>query len=349
MRLVFSVKENRGTPVSIVIELIRHWFSLDELKQFKDDESLKAFGKSFIDVNIIQQAMEVKEPSPHIAASITEFSRYISINEPEKAKTVLLDLSNFSEELQSNIELEVMQLISKSQSEIKGKNLDKRLLQVKSILNSLPTVYKDIVITTCFVNFCDQFQLIEKEKVKLIKSLLINDGKPQTLGKLIVFCSESNISANALQALCKNFGISISRLTGMFLHIRITEHNQQVVKHLEYFKKMITHCDFVILAIYALSNELIKDEIFFERFLENTKIKNSEILALSSVLVKMKKNHSLAALIKTVLENRKNESIYQTVLSLKAYSESGDIKLLMTLPKEMRSLILDNQSEQNND
>jgi predicted DNA-binding protein YlxM (UPF0122 family) len=54
-------------------------------------------------------------------------------------------------------------------------------------------------------------------------------------------------------------------------------------------------------------------------------------------------------LVEVALENVKNESIYQSIQSLKAYSESGDKKLLMDQPKEVRSLILDKQSERNND
>jgi len=345
MRLVFSVKENRGTPVSIVIELIRHWFSLDELKQFKDDETLKAFGKSFIDANIIQQAMEVKEPSPHLISSMTEFSRHVTLNEPEKARAVISDLTIFSEEFPRDIGSEVIQFILAEQNKISGKNLNKRLLQIKNIIKALPTEYQDRAVVTYFLSLSKSLQLNEKEKITLIKTLLINDEELQTLIRLSVLCCKGNISPAGLKWICKSFGTSISELTGIMLKICNNSEKQELIKYLVYFNNLVMHCNFIVLAIHTLTNQLISDKIFFERFAQHTKIKNSEILVLSAALVQMKNSHSLDALIETVLENRKKESIYQTVMSLKAYSETGDKKSLMSLPKEMRSLIIDNQSE----
>lgn len=351
MRLVFSVKENRGTPVSIVIELIRHWFSLDELQQFKDDGSITLFGRNFINEDILQQAMEVKEPSPHLSSSMAEFKRYVSKGDTANAKEVLLDLHAFSVELTKEVGGNVSSYLFSEQGKIHGKNIKRRIELTLKLIASTPESYHN-VLKCGSAYFCAlTTSLKDIDLISLVKGLVDKtDDKDTLLSVIITLLLTKMVSPDIVDELCSEFNLSNGDPFGFaYSLLKETDDKKTHTNNFEYTRQLMEIAEPSGFVFNAVRDHYSSDRALFEDMQSHKPIQDDLLFTLAIQFVKDNKTQAFKALIDTTLENIKNASIYQSIQSLKAYSESGDKKPLMDLPKEVRSLILDNQSEQNND
>lgn len=73
LRMVLSVKDNRGAPVELDINLIRHFFTIDELKGVKGKTEISLLGIKCLTQDIINAAIEDPNPNPHVIAAIKDF------------------------------------------------------------------------------------------------------------------------------------------------------------------------------------------------------------------------------------------------------------------------------------
>jgi DNA-binding transcriptional ArsR family regulator len=348
MRLVFSIKENRGTPVSIVIELIRHWFSLDELKQFKGDKSLKAFGKNFIDASIIQKAMDIKEPSPHLSSSMAEFNRYVSQDDTDNAKHVLGDLLTFSIDLTDKVQTSLSSYFMSELKKIHGKNVKKRIDLTLKFIASTPENYHGFLkgAVICFSRF--NTLLIEQELIRLARGVIDktnSNDRSALLGAVIALIATKTVNPDIADKLFKDWNLS----NGFPFAIAYSHLKKSKTDNVKYIEQLIALAEPTEFVANASKNDYSSDMVLFEDMQNQKPLQEDVLLTLAVQFVKDNKKQTFNALIDTTLENVKNASIYQSIQSLKAYSESGDKKRLMDLPKEVRSLILDNQSEHSND
>lgn len=350
MRLVFSVKENRGTPVAIIIELIRHWFSLDELKQFKDDDSIKLLGKQFIDGDIIQQAMEVKEPSPHLSSSMTEFKRYILLGDSDNAKKVLADLQAFSLNLTQEVHKSLAAYLFSEQEKISGRNIQKRTELTLKLIVSAPEEYKAQLKFAC-VGFCvvaNKFK--EKDLISLIHGLFDKTEGQEVPAVMLIILIAKAISPEEVGKLCNYYNLQTGFLLGCaYSSNKLAATEKEHIYDAEYTGEVIKNAEPIGFVECVTRNDYSSDYDLFENIKKYKPLKDDVCLILATRFTKDSHIQTLNALIDTTLENVKNESISESILSLKAYAESGDKKCLMGLPKEVRALILDNQSERDDD
>lgn len=346
MRLVFSVKENRGTPVSIVIELIRHWFSLDELQRFKDDESLKAFGKNFIDGNIIQQAMEVKEPNPHLSSSMKEFNQHFSTGEFIQAKNVLTDLTGFSTDLSNGLHEALFNYLQQQEANIRGKSINKRIELTNKVISSIPETH----IAVLRFNYINKNLALDEQDIVMLISGVCHGSKHSELsGFFMILLRQKRISIEIVHKIFKKLNLGPELVFGIN-YLSLIEQEGLNSRGLKiYLTKVLKITDLSRLSFFIVQNEYVSDLFFFKQLKHHDIFTEDLILTFSIRFTADKTLEALKALTDTTLENIKNESIYKSIQSLKAYSENGDKKHLMSLPKEVRSLILDKQPERIND
>ncbi|MFT4928369.1 MAG: hypothetical protein ACI8WB_004488 [Phenylobacterium sp.] len=76
MRLVLEVKEARATPVRLLINFLRHWFSSRELGEFAEDGQCIIFGKPWIGKDFVYEAIErnkVEDFYPQLQSCIDDY------------------------------------------------------------------------------------------------------------------------------------------------------------------------------------------------------------------------------------------------------------------------------------
>ncbi|NQZ10582.1 MAG: MarR family transcriptional regulator [Algicola sp.] len=78
MRLVLEVKEARATPVRLLINFLRHWFSSKELHQFADDGQCRVFGKVWLGKEFVMEAIELNREQDFYPQLKSCFSDYVA-------------------------------------------------------------------------------------------------------------------------------------------------------------------------------------------------------------------------------------------------------------------------------
>jgi DNA-binding transcriptional ArsR family regulator len=76
MRLVLEVKDTRGTPIRLLINFLRHWFSSKELGEFVQDGQCIIFGKPWLGKGFVHQAIELNKAEdfyPQLKSCIKDY------------------------------------------------------------------------------------------------------------------------------------------------------------------------------------------------------------------------------------------------------------------------------------
>ncbi|MCJ8274970.1 MAG: MarR family transcriptional regulator [Psychrosphaera sp.] len=100
MRLVLEVKEARATPVRLLINFLRHWFSSKELHQFADDGQCQVFGKVWLGKEFVMEAIELNREQdfyPQLKSCINDYMRSLVEGDSGNLGIIAEDLAELGE------------------------------------------------------------------------------------------------------------------------------------------------------------------------------------------------------------------------------------------------------------
>jgi DNA-binding transcriptional ArsR family regulator len=100
MRLVLEVKEARATPVRLLINFLRHWFSSKELHQFADDGQCQVFGKVWLGKEFVMAAIELNREqdfNPQLKSCISDYMRSLLEGDSSNLGIIAEDLAELGE------------------------------------------------------------------------------------------------------------------------------------------------------------------------------------------------------------------------------------------------------------
>lgn len=100
MRLVLEVKEARATPVKLLVNFIRHWFSIKELKEINRETECHIFGKPWIGREFIEDALAQNEAEhfyPQLQSCIDDYVQSLSSGDSQNLSLILEDLAELGE------------------------------------------------------------------------------------------------------------------------------------------------------------------------------------------------------------------------------------------------------------
>jgi len=346
LRMVLSVKDNRGAPVKLAIDLIRHFFTITELKQIKAEPELNLLGMKCLTRDLLNQALEVREEDPHVIATLKDFESAVLEGNAEKAKAVLSgffklnpdasifqNMLNTSEKLLSvpinqysktigvlaesfddSIELQILKGLVMSDSAmnnfVPGKP-NKKLKCLNSILQSSSGTAQAVVLYGLFVIST----AVHEKFASLIDKLELPVFG--LIDRVIELTAESNLE-NVLSGMKQYIAFGVDS----------DEFNYRSA--------------FISAAI--LSNPILSDERKRD-FVTTIDFKFAELIMIIVALVKYEDNESLILLSELSLTNNgkdveKNDEIKEMINACLRYLESENEKELTIFPKEVRELIL---------
>lgn len=91
MRMVLSIKEQRGGAVKLAIDIIRHFFTISEMKNIVEKPEVNVLGLKILTQELLEKAISVKEPNPYITATIKSYEEAILNDNSAEANRVLRD------------------------------------------------------------------------------------------------------------------------------------------------------------------------------------------------------------------------------------------------------------------
>ncbi len=100
MRLVLEVKEARATPVRLLINFLRHWFSSKELHKFADDGQCRVFGKVWLGKEFVMEAIELNREQdfyPQLKSCFTDYVTSLAQGDSANLGLIVEDLAELGE------------------------------------------------------------------------------------------------------------------------------------------------------------------------------------------------------------------------------------------------------------
>ncbi len=98
LRMVLSVKDNRGAPIKLAIDLIRHFYTTTELKQIQSHEKIDLLGINFLTEDLINSVINSTTTSPHVTAAIKDFKREFKKENYQETRKIIEQFYQFNEE-----------------------------------------------------------------------------------------------------------------------------------------------------------------------------------------------------------------------------------------------------------
>lgn len=155
LRMVLSIKDNRGAPIKLAIDLIRHFYTSTELKEIQSNEKIDLLGINFLTDDLIHLAINNPNPNPHVTAALKDFEREFEKENFQETQKIITQFYQFNEDNDDSFENTFAIFILNK--------FDKKTTQLplfKKLLTSLPNKYILVItLISCFL-----IRLKNKEK-----------------------------------------------------------------------------------------------------------------------------------------------------------------------------------------
>lgn len=162
LRMVLSVKDNRGAPIKLAIDLIRHFFTVTELKKVKSEDKIDLLGMKCLTQDIVNSALSCKEPDPHVNAAIKAFEIAFKKKNHEETQRIVNEFLKFNdacyEQFSEQLDLFIHKFFDgKGKSNVK---IAERLLMALPEINGEQKLRRDVLVAL-FIHIKNK-----KEKIK---------------------------------------------------------------------------------------------------------------------------------------------------------------------------------------
>jgi len=339
LRMVLSVKDNRGAPVRLAIDLIRHFFTVTELKQIQEQPEINLLGIKCLTEDIINSAIESASPNPHVIAAIKDFElAFINKNYAE-VERIIKELNN--DNIEGFIERFINLLVKFFQGSLRNSiDITKQLLP---IVNGKDDLQQAILIVLLLVLNSRQKIISSRHFIELFE--LLTDEERHMLA-LTIFESNSSF-VKAIKCYKNNQDPLIIQFIECSLYILFDVISTKwVINLVEFIENSSSYDYFPVLIPYVLGhgdkmagekkqeilNVLVNAETFDETHL-------SILLTISA---KVKDNELLRHISDFMDDNSQFEGLHSFKETIITYVQTQEPKELLALPKEFRSLILGN-------
>gem|GEM_PF-3373324 len=341
LRMVLSVKDNRGAPVRLAIDLIRHLFTVTELKQIQEQPEINLLGIKCLTEDIINSAIESASPNPHVTAAIKDFELVFINKELAEAERIIKELNPdnrgdftfqfmgllikfFQGSVRNSIDITKQLLpILTCESELKRATLLALLIKLDSKQKTISSRY--------FIEF---FELLAEEERSALS--------------LTIFTSEFSIF-KVIKCYKKNQDPLIIEFIKNALYLQLDGVSVNWLRNLVEFIENSSSYDYLPKLIpYALvgSHSIALDkkkEIL--SVLVNARGFDETHLSILLTISAQSLDHELLSQISDFMDdNSQFEGLHSFKETIITYVQTQDPKELLALPKEVRSLILSKHS-----
>lgn len=348
MRMVLSVKDNRTTPVTLIIELLRHWFSLDELLQFQQQQQFEEFQLPFLTLDLVNKATSKAqtETNPHLIATLKEFKALFCREEFEKCNATLKEFIEFSPTLVEQLKNSITHFAIEEQSKIRGKNLIKRQNLTDNIYEALAEVedfgifyflvFFDYMSKKFEFNYQETKQLLSaniKESIPseykqvIFSYLITSEGLDLTAIKQQILKLEENLP-KILAVVCSGFNEKGAS----------AEHIMTVVTALSKNFWELTNGLYFLLILDRSSFKKIAETFVKRAFTSSTE----QEVAISAILMSLtfqKQKEEIPFAIEHFQNTVGSELLLKIINRLEKDADEDSADELLGLPKELREIM----------
>jgi len=337
LRMVLSVKDNRGAPVRLAIDLIRHFFTVTELKQIQEQPEINLLGIKCLTEDIINSAIESASPNPHVTAAIKDFELAFIKKDNVEVTRIIKELNDDNrEEFQTNFISLVIKLFQGSLQE--AIDVANQLLPVLSNENYL----QHTMLITFLLALENKSKAIQSRYFIELFKLLADTGRD--VFALTLFNSASyplkvikcykNKKDPLIIEFIRSFSYMESDVVSVEELINLVAFIESSSSY-DYLPSLIPHVLYDSNSIALdkkkeIFNVLVNMRDFDEKHLSMLLIwsaKNVDCKLLNYISVFMN-------------ENNQFEDLHTFKSVITDYVETEDPKALIAVPKEFRSLIL---------
>ncbi|MBD5770297.1 ArsR/SmtB family transcription factor [Marinomonas colpomeniae] len=340
LRMVLSVKDNRGAPIKLAIDLIRHFYTTTELKQIQSNEKIDLLGIKFLTEDLINSAINNTTTSPHVTVALKDFEREFKKENYQETHKIIEQFYQFNKEEKAMFSQKFSELLLNFFS---AKTTQLSLL--KKLFSSLPSEENFVSTTLIFL-----YTLRKKEKTVTSKQLF------QSFDQLNLF-SFPHIAIACLHDIkltLDTIVFTLDKRDQLITHIvkgstgllfeRWEEKTQQIELLIQLVDKTneVDYISSIIPRLFINSDQYSKEdiEVGLKALIESKNYKITHMIQLIVYCCIQKSKIFLESAKFHIYENEKFKSIIKETEAISAYLATNDPSSLLIFPKEIRSFIL---------
>jgi DNA-binding transcriptional ArsR family regulator len=336
LRMVLSVKDNRGAPIKLAIDLIRHFYTVTELKQIKNNEKINLLGIKCLTEDIINSAIESDNPNPHVVAAIKDFEKAFEKHNFLETKKIINGLNN---DIKDEFNVKFVGFLVKV---FKG-DFVKLTHYLLSALPNGHSFQQAILSTLLLMHHINKKTISSRKFYEMLKPF--DDLQKMSLSCLI-FRDDTFYLVKTIKFNKKNYDPLIKELidNGTLYLDSFDEMKQQLTNILQFIESTSSYDYLPLLmsSVWRFNKKLTKEHIkvVLEMFI-NANGFRVEHFYLLMTLSAIGFHQNLFNTIKLLIENNENyKDLYSYEKIISKYFDTRDLKDLLELPKEVRSLII---------